>query len=79
MRHYHLYGTSACHLCEQAEQHLRTLGLTYSVHDIVDDAALYQRYQLRIPVLVDADGRELDGPFSLLDLLHWTSTLPPHP
>lgn len=63
-----LYGTSACHLCEQAEQVLQSVldaGLAECValEDISEDDTLMQRYALRIPVLTRADGAELDWPF----------------
>lgn len=53
-----LYGTSACHLCEQAATILRELQTSLSTKydtsfeeiDIVDDEALYRRYQTSIPV-----------------------------
>jgi len=64
-----LYGTSACHLCELAEEMLQLLGAAapefeYCKVDISDSDELFQRYGVRIPVLVDASGRELDWPFS---------------
>ncbi len=69
MRLYRLYGTSACHLCEQAEalvvMALRN-GATCSVEDIdiSESDALMARYGERIPVLAHPDGRELSWPFS---------------
>ncbi len=64
-----LYGTSACHLCELAEEMLQPLfaaatGFDYCKLDISDSDDLVQRYGVRIPVLVDPRGRELDWPFS---------------
>jgi hypothetical protein len=66
-----LYGTSACHLCEQAEALLMALPLSEPVQieavDISEDEALLVRYGLRIPVLQrERDGvlQELDWPFS---------------
>lgn len=68
-----LYGTTGCHLCDEAETLLRKAekarALDWRYVDIALDAALVQRYGLRIPVLVTADGRELGWPFSLLDVL----------
>lgn len=63
-----LHGTSACHLCEQAEavlQRILNTGLLESVVvvDISEDDALMQRLALRIPVLQRPDGAELDWPF----------------
>ena len=64
-----LYGTSACHLCEVAEEMLQQLGecapgLAFTKVDISDSDALFQRYGVRIPVLADPGGRELDWPFT---------------
>jgi len=36
-----LYGTSACHLCEEAEVVLRESGIKFSKIDIVDDDKLF--------------------------------------
>lgn len=63
-----LYGTSACHLCELAEDMLRPLcaaaELEYTKVDISESDELFRRYGVRIPVLADSRGRELDWPFS---------------
>ena len=71
-----LYGTSACHLCEVAEAMLAELhsqGLLppFREIDISDDDALFERYGERIPVLQDADGRELGWPFDPASVLNW--------
>jgi hypothetical protein len=63
-----LYGTSACHLCEIAEQMLEAdLGaeLPERLHkvDISESDELFERYGVRIPVLRHPDGRELGWPF----------------
>ena len=60
-----LYGTSECHLCEQALALVAaTAGHGPAEYDVADDDALFARYGLRIPVLVRADtGAELDWPF----------------
>ena len=63
-----LYSTSACHLCEQAENLLAQLvwpaPLAVEVIDISESDALMQRYGTRIPVLAVATV-ELDWPFGL--------------
>jgi hypothetical protein len=68
-----LYGTSGCHLCDQAEALLKTAAgaraLDWRYVDIALDDALVARYGSRIPVLLARDGRELGWPFSLLDIL----------
>lgn len=63
-----LYGTSGCHLCEQAEvvlQRVLDTGLVarVAVVDISTTETLMQRFAWRIPVLQRADGSELDWPF----------------
>lgn len=73
MTQFRLYGTSACHLCDTAEQMLRMQlaeGATfvYIKTDISDCEVLFERYGLRIPVLQHPDGRELGWPFSAAQL-----------
>lgn len=51
-----LYSTAGCHLCEEAEQLLRSLQpeyprLAWDVVDIADDDVLFERYGWVIPVL----------------------------
>jgi hypothetical protein len=60
-----LYGTTDCHLCEQAQQILLSaLGMSVSEVDIADSAGLLARYAVRVPVLRRLDtGAELDWPF----------------
>lgn len=69
-----LYGTSACHLCELAEDMiaaLRAAGCEVSVAkvDISDSDELMLSYGVRIPVLRHPNGRELGWPFSAEQLL----------
>lgn len=63
-----LYGTSACHLCEQALAMLQpwlAQGITVSSVDISSDEALFERYGWLIPVLQRGDGQaELHWPFT---------------
>lgn len=73
-----LYGTQACHLCEEASSLVAVLGgngLRVREQDITEgarSAELMALYQLRIPVLRRADtGAELDWPFSLAQLMEW--------
>ena len=68
-----LYGTSACHLCEVAQDmlehhHKNCAEIDYSSLDISESEELFQAYGLKIPVLRRADGLELDWPFSLEEL-----------
>lgn len=72
MRRWVLYGTAACHLCEQAEMLLRDNGLGHDKIDIAGDDALLVRYGVRIPVLYDqATGRELGWSFDDRSLRHF--------
>lgn len=59
-----LYGTSCCHLCEQAEAILHDAGIAAEHVDIAENDELLERYGIRIPVLRRADnGAELGWPF----------------
>lgn len=62
-----LYGTSSCHLCEQALACIlpisQALNLRVWEIDIADDAALEETYGLRIPVIAFNDS-ELGWPFN---------------
>ncbi len=74
---YTLYGTSACHLCELAEALLVALcrdnpGVAFEKVDISDSDPLFERYGVRIPVIRDALGRELDWPFTAGQLREFT-------
>jgi hypothetical protein len=66
-----LYGTSACHLCEDAEQIIRAalptkLANQLIVKDITDQEELYNQYQLTIPVLnIQPNNIELHWPFTV--------------
>lgn len=66
---YTLFGTSACHLCEVAEEMLQALsrttgGIAFEKVDISESDELFRRYGLTIPVLRNPDGRELNWPFT---------------
>ena len=74
MQDYTLYSTSACHLCELAEEILAAAAdsgsdLAWRVVDIADSERLMEQYGLRIPVLRSPGGRELGWPFTLPDLV----------
>ena len=60
-----LFGKPDCHLCEDTERVLRGLNQhhphTLTVVDITRDAATFEQYRYRIPVIAAA-GRELDPP-----------------
>ena len=68
-KEYILYGTSACHLCEEAEIIMRivlqTHDIIYRKKDIVEDDHLLHQYALTIPVLKSvATQKELNWPFT---------------
>ena len=59
-----LYGTTFCHLCEQAEVVLQTIGVEAEHIDIAEDDVLLEKFGVRIPVVKREDtGAELGWPF----------------
>jgi hypothetical protein len=69
----HLYSTSHCHLCEQAESLLGILtkdfDLQWSNIEIADDSTLLELYELKIPVLRRMDNNlEICWPFTLSEI-----------
>lgn len=71
MKTFTLYGTSACHLCELAQQQLELqqqvggeFDFEFDAVDISESDDLFERYGLLIPVLQHPDGRELNWPFA---------------
>lgn len=74
-----LFGTSACHLCELAEDMLaaRQLAgsrLEYVKVDISESDRLFDQYGLLIPVLKHPDGRELGWPFGPAQLAEFVES-----
>ncbi len=60
-----LFGTSGCHLCDEAKTLLESLGThTWRVVDIADDDNLITQYGTLIPVVQRPNGREIRWPFS---------------
>jgi hypothetical protein len=57
-----------CHLCDQAKQLIYPLLESKNIQlnelNVKDDVALFERYGLRIPVLIFADGSEKSWPFT---------------
>ncbi len=68
---YRLYGKADCGLCELAHGLLAKRGLQAHPIDVEADDDLMAIYGLRIPVLADAAGRELDWPFDGAQLRDW--------
>lgn len=74
MSRLRLYTTLGCHLCERLEAELARLGVAnieLERIDIADDEALVKCYGVRIPVLADAAGQELDRGFEVERLAAW--------
>jgi hypothetical protein len=71
----HLYSTSHCHLCEQAEELLKNIAKLHNIDwlniEIADDAQLLESYEIKIPVLKRLDNNtELSWPFNAIDIQH---------
>lgn len=47
-----LVTRKGCHLCEDAERHLRDLGFDPELADVDADDELYRLYDFRVPVLL---------------------------
>ncbi|MBA2779462.1 glutaredoxin family protein [Billgrantia kenyensis] len=74
MNHLTLYTTLGCHLCEQLEALLAQLHRgAYRLEkvEISESEELMARYGVRIPVLTDAAGEELDMGFEPPRLAAW--------
>lgn len=74
MTHLTLYTTLGCHLCEQLEALLGALHQgEYRLErvEISESDALMARYGVRIPVLMDEAGEELDLGFEAPRLAAW--------
>ena len=66
------YGTTCCHLCEEAEAVLREVGIEADYVDITGDDELLEKYGIRIPVLKRGDtGAELGWPFDAVAVLRF--------
>lgn len=74
MIHLTLYTTQGCHLCTQLEGLLGQLcdePVALTRVEISEDDALMERYGVRIPVLADDEGQELDRGFEAPRLAAW--------
>ncbi|MCZ4338628.1 glutaredoxin family protein [Shewanella colwelliana] len=64
-----LFHTDMCHLCEQAQELIASLGIMYNTQDICESDVLAERYGTRIPVLMrQRDHAELNWPFDITQL-----------
>ncbi|MEJ6612847.1 MAG: glutaredoxin family protein [Porticoccus sp.] len=63
-----LYVGFHCHLCEQAKSliadSLSDTGWVFHEINITDNELLYEKYRLRIPVIVSPQGEEKEWPFT---------------
>ncbi|WP_249977080.1 glutaredoxin family protein [Vreelandella olivaria] len=69
-----IYTTLGCHLCAQLEALVVALAnqeVVLTRIEISDDDALVERYGIRIPVLMDNKGMELDRGFDVERLSSW--------
>lgn len=67
-----LYTTAGCHLCELADDILKTIKTSQTIEivhtEIGDDDDLVERYGIRIPVIQFPNGNELAWPFEATDI-----------
>ena len=64
-----LLGTSACHLCEQAETLLNEADIAFQKIDIAEQEQWQERYAIKIPVLLNTEcQQELCWPFTIEDI-----------
>lgn len=74
-----LYGTSDCHLCDEAQALLYGLKSEFifdlKIVDIADDESLVETYGIRIPVLINDNKSELSWPFNENHLRAWLQTV----
>ena len=73
-----LLSTVGCPVCEAAEAVLQPLaiehGLLVELIDISEDERLFERYELRVPVLRRVDtGDELEWPFEVPQVVSFLS------
>lgn len=77
MSDYYLFGTSGCHLCEEAKLLLRQspAQTDFCSKDIADKPEWLERYGIRIPVLQHISSQqELGWPFDMEALQQFIQT-----
>lgn len=67
-KHFLLYFTDGCHLCDDAQALLQQASVSYSKVDIIYDAQLVDLYGYSIPVIQNENGNTLNWPFDLQQL-----------
>lgn len=69
MSKFILLGTSACHLCEQAEGLLNEIDISYQKIDIAEQEQWQAQYAIKIPVLLNMESQqELCWPFTTKEI-----------
>lgn len=58
---YELVTRAGCHLCEEAADALRDLGVEFQETDVDADAELQRLYDFRVPVLLGAGAVVAEG------------------
>jgi len=67
-KHFLLYFTDGCHLCDDAEKLLQQTSVSYSKVDIIYDQKLVDLYGYSIPVVDNVQGDTINWPFDLQQL-----------
>jgi glutaredoxin len=67
-KHFLLYFTDGCHLCDDAQRLLQQTSVSYSKVDIIDDPQLVSLYGYSIPVIQSDNGNTINWPFDLQQL-----------
>ncbi len=63
-----LYSRQDCPLCEEVETQLLQANVSYKYIDIDEDETLRKKYHVKVPVLINADHKELTWPFDQAEL-----------
>ncbi|WP_347988119.1 glutaredoxin family protein [Methylomonas sp. AM2-LC] len=65
MADFILFGTEACHLCEEAQHLLYENNIQFQLNDILQEQEWQEKYALLIPVLVHSKTQQqLNWPFT---------------
>lgn len=68
-----LYSRNECPLCQDVEETLVRLAISFKFIDIDLNQDLLKKYHVRVPVLMNAHSEELSWPFDDNDLLAFAS------
>ena len=67
-----VYSKPDCPLCDELKDELNRRKIGFVERSIMDSEDWFRRYQIRVPVVVSAGGREFDPPFSEGDYGAWS-------